>query len=175
MVSVSVVRVWSSFLPFLQFVSDNTRYTAASSHHLHAHTEFDPLVFSSFCMQYECKVTAKQNPNLWTLQIPCRSPGEPISCKIPSVMVPFLPSSSRKSPYQQLARPLWPLFVTSFRMVAGLTKAVDFLQCNRGKSIVLNYPNFFPENTRTAALHATPVSSGRKCRACLELVYLSKL
>lgn len=115
------VRIWSSFLPFLQLASNYICGTTASSSECLSWIQ-DITLFCTFCMQYESEATAKQNPNPRSLQISCCSPGEPIRCWHPPAKVPFLPSSSRKSLYQQLARPLWPQCVTSFRMVAGLAK-----------------------------------------------------
>lgn len=75
-------------------------------------------------------------------------PGEPSAVDFP-VLLPFLPSSSRKSLYQQLARPLWPQCVTSFRLAAGLTKHCTFnMQQSRQKNL--------PGISRTTALYATP-------------------
>lgn len=146
---------------------------------------FSSIYFNLFCFgQFVCSTTVRSQQNKTPTRGLCRFPVAPqgISCLDPSAMVPFPPSSSRKSLYQQLARPLWPQFVTSFRMVAGLTKLYFFVCAKEEvkKDVVQNCPNF-SENTSITALYAalvwTPTFTlgGRECRACLELVYFSRL
>lgn len=136
------VCVWarSPCLPFFQFTSNNDFCNDCLICLIIPHFHyFCCYCFFAVCMQCMCEVTTKikkktQKTNLGSLKIPFCSPGEPISCWHPSAMELSLPSSSRKSLYQQPARPLWPQCVTPFTMVAGQTKLWIYIG-NRGGKI----------------------------------------